>query len=142
MKLPTHRNDRILLGTAAALIGLGLATGLSNMTIRPPASADILISEAHANVPPRAQPARGVVPHAHNIDKIVKTDDPISIVRSPADLPKPIGRRGPQRVKVDLETVEVTGSSRTERPTATGPSTRRFRGPSSAFASATPSRCG
>jgi nitrite reductase (NO-forming) len=109
MKLPTHRNDRILLGTAAALIGLGLATGLSNMTIRSPASADIFISEAHANVPPRAQPARGVVPHAHNVDRIVKTDDPISVVRSPTDLPKPIGRRGPQRVKVDLETVEVTG---------------------------------
>jgi nitrite reductase (NO-forming) len=30
-------------------------------------------------------------------------------VRDPADLPPPVGKRGPQRVKVDLETIEVTG---------------------------------
>ena len=57
----------------------------------------------------RAQPARGVVPHAHTITKIVKTDGLASIVRDPKDLPPPVGKRGPQRVKVDLETVEVTG---------------------------------
>jgi nitrite reductase (NO-forming) len=32
-----------------------------------------------------------------------------SIVRNPADLPGPLAKRGPQRVTVDLETVEVTG---------------------------------
>jgi nitrite reductase (NO-forming) len=32
-----------------------------------------------------------------------------SIVRSPSDLPGPIAKRGPQRVRVDLETVEITG---------------------------------
>jgi len=31
------------------------------------------------------------------------------IVRNPADLPPPLARRGPQTVKVNLETVEVTG---------------------------------
>ncbi len=31
------------------------------------------------------------------------------IVRSPADLPGPLARRGPELVKVNLETVEVTG---------------------------------
>jgi nitrite reductase (NO-forming) len=31
------------------------------------------------------------------------------VVRDPADLPAPLARRGPQTVKVDLETVEVTG---------------------------------
>ena len=49
------------------------------------------------------------MPHAHTITKIVKSDGPISIVRDPTDLPPPIGARGPQRLKVDLETVEVTG---------------------------------
>lgn len=57
----------------------------------------------------RAQPARGPVPHAHTITKIVKADGAASIVRDPTDLPPPVGKRGPQRVKVDLETVEVTG---------------------------------
>jgi nitrite reductase (NO-forming) len=33
----------------------------------------------------------------------------VSIVRSPTDLPGPLAKRGPQRVRVDLETVEVTG---------------------------------
>lgn len=110
MKIPKHRNDRILFGTAAALIGLGLAVGLSNATITVPNTEGALVTEAKAGLPHRAQPARGIVPHAHNVSKIVKTDDPISIVRSPTDLPKPIGKRGPQRVKVDLETIEVTGN--------------------------------
>ena len=57
----------------------------------------------------RAQPARGVTPHAHTVTKVVKTDGLASIVRDPKDLPPPVGKRGPQRVKVDLETVEVTG---------------------------------
>lgn len=33
----------------------------------------------------------------------------MNVVRDPTDLPGPIGKRGPQRIKVDLETVEVTG---------------------------------
>jgi nitrite reductase (NO-forming) len=34
---------------------------------------------------------------------------PVDVVRSPTDLPGPIGARGPRRLKIDLETVEVTG---------------------------------
>jgi hypothetical protein len=41
----------------------------------------------------KAQPARGAVPLAHRASKIVKTDDPISIVREPTDLP-PQSARG------------------------------------------------
>jgi nitrite reductase (NO-forming) len=33
----------------------------------------------------------------------------VSIVRAPTDLPAPLAKRGPQRLRVDLETVEVTG---------------------------------
>jgi CRP-like cAMP-binding protein len=47
---------------------------------------------------------------AHKVSKIVKADGPISIVRDPTDLPAPIGARGPKRVRVDLETIEVTGN--------------------------------
>jgi nitrite reductase (NO-forming) len=35
---------------------------------------------------------------------------PLDVVRAPTDLPAPIGSRGPQTIKIDLETVEVTGS--------------------------------
>lgn len=43
--------------------------------------------------------------HAHAATEAA----PVSVVRLPNDLPGPIGKRGPQRIKVDLETVEVTG---------------------------------
>jgi nitrite reductase (NO-forming) len=33
----------------------------------------------------------------------------VDVVRDPTDLPGPIGMRGPERIKVNLETVEVTG---------------------------------
>jgi nitrite reductase (NO-forming) len=99
-----------MFGGCAALVGLGLAVGLSNMpsSILPARAATLEQPAA----PPvyRAQPVKGPVPHAHNVSKIVKSDSPISIVRSPTDLPPPIGRRGPQRLKVDLETIEVTGN--------------------------------
>jgi nitrite reductase (NO-forming) len=40
---------------------------------------------------------------------LIKGDGPIDIVRDPADIPPPVGKRGPERVKVDLDTVEATG---------------------------------
>ena len=113
MGLPKDRNDRVMLGMLAALAGVGVTIGLSNVNNITVNSA-VPASAATMQVPEplttyKAQPARGVVPHAHTITKIVKTDGPMSIVRDPADLPPPIGKRGPQRVRVDLETVEVTG---------------------------------
>ena len=108
MRLPQDRNDRVMLGTMTALVGLGLAVGLSNVTINAPASAESTPAPARTQVF-KAQPARGVVPHAHTMTKVVKSESPVSIVRDPTDLPPPIGKRGPQRVKVDLDTVEVIG---------------------------------
>src|SRR5262245_26903150 len=108
MRLPRDRNDRVMLGTVSGLIGLGLAVGLSNVTIAPP-TTDTFITPARADTF-RAQPARGVVPHAHNITKMAKAEGPDSIVRDPTDLPPPVGKRGPQRVRVDLETSEITGN--------------------------------
>ncbi len=35
--------------------------------------------------------------------------DPVSIVRGPTDLPGPLGKRGPQTVRVSMETIEVNG---------------------------------
>ncbi len=58
----------------------------------------------------RTQPARNVVPHAHTTTRIVKVDGLASIVRDATDLPPPVGKRGPQRLKVDLDTIEVTGN--------------------------------
>jgi nitrite reductase (NO-forming) len=97
-----------MLGALAGMVSLGLAVGLSNITIQAPAVAETATSPVRSEVF-KAQPARGPVPHAHNVVKVAQSDGPVSIVRDPKDLPPPIGKRGPQRVKVDLDTVEVTG---------------------------------
>lgn len=110
MRLPKDRNDRVMLGGCAALVGLGLAVGLSNLPASTyTASAATLEDQATPQVF-RAVPANGPMKHAHNVGKVVKSDSPISIVRDATDLPPPIGKRGPQRLKVDLETIEVTGN--------------------------------
>ena len=105
MRLPRDRNDRVMLATGAALLGLATVVGVDTLWSD---SDGILGASAHANVM-RSHPARGTVPHAHTMHKIVKSDGPMSVVRDPRDLPPPVGKRGPQRVKVDLETTEVTG---------------------------------
>ena len=110
MRLPQDRNDQALLGTAMAiLIGLGLAVGISNVTINAPAEADSALPIIRSEVA-RAQPARGPVPQAHTNVTVAKADVAGAIVRDPTDLPPPVGKRGPQRMKVNLETVEVSGT--------------------------------
>lgn len=107
MKLPRNRNDRVMLGMATSLVALGIAVGATMAPL--PSFSQASDSPGRKTETWRAQPARGTVPHAHNVSKVVKAEGPISIVRDPTDLPKPVGKRGPQRVKVDLDTVEVTG---------------------------------
>ena len=103
MGLPKNRNDRILLGSAAVLLALGLVVGVSSIPVGGSAS-EALAAPAE---PVHAQPVRGPVPSAHTA---MKVEDPATIVRDPTDVPPPIGKRGPQRVRVDLETVEITGA--------------------------------
>ncbi len=57
-------------------------------------------------------PAAGLADeHSHGAPSGATTLTPgaVSIVRNPSDLPPPIAKRGPQHVRVDLETSEVTG---------------------------------
>jgi len=94
-----------MLSTVSAIALLGFAIGASFAPLPTIAAAPAAPKE----ITYQATRAKGPVPHAHTVNKIVKSDDPISIVRDPADLPPPVGARGPKRVKVDLETIEVTG---------------------------------
>ncbi|HEY8268501.1 MAG TPA: copper-containing nitrite reductase [Xanthobacteraceae bacterium] len=56
-------------------------------------------------------PASANAPLAHTKTALAaKADGPVNIVRDPADLPKPLAVREPRRVRVDLETTEVTGT--------------------------------
>jgi len=103
MHLPKSRNDRVLLGTTTALAALALVVG-TDFVLSDPFFAEICSSvtgsSARADTVTSArqetfhsQPARGPVPHAHNVAKIVKTDQPVSIVRDPTDIPSPVGKR-------------------------------------------------
>lgn len=56
-----------------------------------------------------ASPALGAGSHEHPAENGTP-EAPLDIVRAPMDLPSSIGERGPQTLKVDLETVEVTGT--------------------------------
>src|SRR6187551_210709 len=111
MQLPKDRNDRVMLVTLAVIVSLGLGVGVSLM---PPMHIGATTDAAAAIGTPigktyTAIPASGPMPLAHNAHKIVKSDNPISIIRDATDLPPPIGNRPNRRVRVHLETVEVTG---------------------------------
>ena len=139
MRLPKDRNDRVLLGAGLAMVVVGIVAAAS---LFPAATASDQIATAVRTEVFRAQPARGVVPHAHTTTKIVKVDGLASIVRDPKDLPPPVGTRGPRRVKVDLETVEITGKLADGAAYRYWTFNQKSRGPSFVPASATPSRCG
>jgi nitrite reductase (NO-forming) len=112
MPLPKSRNDRVMLSTISVVAGLILTAAVTSAIDDPKFARTSDNVATLASLQPTvypSQPARGVIPHAHTMTKIVTSDGPISIVRDPADLPPPVGKRGPQRVKVDLETIEVTG---------------------------------
>jgi nitrite reductase (NO-forming) len=111
MQMPKDRNDRVMLVTLATILGLGVTVGLSLMpsiTIGSLTGANAAVNNA-APKTYTAIPASGPMPLAHNGHKIVKSDNPISIIRDATDLPPPLGNRPNRRVRVDLETVEVTG---------------------------------
>jgi nitrite reductase (NO-forming) len=80
--LPGHRD----IGMYGTLHVTGEASAESSATAVPPAVADAAV--------PAAQPAAA---------------DAVSVVHNPADLPPPIGDRGPENVRVDLVTEEVSG---------------------------------
>lgn len=93
------RNDRMLLGAAGIVLGAGVlvatvtGTWVGN-------TESLLTSTAHAAVTTE-------MPLAHHR---IPTALPESIVRAPTDLPPEIGRRAPETVRVNLETIERQGN--------------------------------
>src|SRR5690349_7726179 len=117
MRLFKDRNDRVFLGSATVALGAGVAIVLGSTLFSPQFHPERFLntSATAASLGPiqsvsyQASTARGPIPLAHTRTKITKSDGAVSIVRDPTDLPPPIAARAPQRVKVELETVEVTG---------------------------------
>ena len=82
--MKSSRSSQLKAAVSTVVLAASLAFGAS--MIPTPASTDDSMTRSHELMP-------GVV----------------DIVRAPTDLPPPIGVREPQHVKVNLETVEVTG---------------------------------
>jgi nitrite reductase (NO-forming) len=93
MKLLSDRNDRMLIGAAGVLLSAGLVVGAGTAGIG--FDAGLMATTAHA--------AAGGI--AHN----VAAEAPASIVRAPTDLPAAVGERGPETMRVELETIERMG---------------------------------
>jgi nitrite reductase (NO-forming) len=71
---------------------------------------EMAIPSANASNPVPLGPAAKPGTLAHTVTKLAPpTAGPVSIVRDPTDLLKPLNNRAPSRVKVDLETTEVVG---------------------------------
>ena len=115
MRLPRGRNDRALLGAAgyATVLGLLVASNyvlewrnMDAQAFAAPAAAQTQTAQPREY---KAVPARGPLPLAHTVAKLEEKNGVVSVVRDPTDLPPPVGKRAPRRVKVSFETTEVVG---------------------------------
>jgi nitrite reductase (NO-forming) len=103
---PRDNNDRALLVAltvvatvaAAAWFGSGTAPRLVTQAAAAPVADD---APADFAAPPLSGTTATPAPKAGTL---------VDIVRDPADLPPPVGARGPRRVTVNLYTEEVTGT--------------------------------
>ncbi|WP_246251617.1 hypothetical protein [Allomesorhizobium camelthorni] len=93
----------------ALMSAVGLLIGLGAVTAVKLAASDANVGQSALGVNKvNTSSVSEAVPHAHNVTASADTDGPISVVRDPTDLPPPIWRHGSRRLRVDLETVEVT----------------------------------
>jgi nitrite reductase (NO-forming) len=98
------KNDRPLFAVLGAMAVIGI--------IAWPHSTTVTVSSAEAApVQIASLPADYSAPPlmAMKAAPLPKDSGVVDIVRDPTDLPPPIGARGPRHVKVDLDTIEVTG---------------------------------
>lgn len=95
------KGSKTILVLVSLMVLIALAVGACSGVPKPEAStAKAAVDEAAAPAAEEQAPEAQAAPADPNA---------ISIVRSPSDLPAPIGDRGPEHVVVDLETVEVIG---------------------------------
>jgi nitrite reductase (NO-forming) len=96
------KNDRPLIAVLAVLAIVAIMAWLKGASIPPSAEAAVLPPSAPADY--TAAPLSGTTN-----TPVPKAGTLVDIVRDPADLPPPVGARGPRRVKVNLTAIEVTG---------------------------------
>jgi nitrite reductase (NO-forming) len=101
--MPFEKTDRPLLAAVAAIAAVALASW--------PHAAPIYAASDSMPLQVAALPADYGAPPILAMKKQALPKDAgiVDIVRDPSDLPPPIGARGPRHVKVDLDTIEVTG---------------------------------
>jgi nitrite reductase (NO-forming) len=96
MRLLSDRNDRALVGAACILLGVGALVGAATLPFS--FEGGLMTSVAHAAT-------EASLAHTPMAEPMAT-----SIVRAPADLPAAVGERGPETVKIALETIERIGN--------------------------------
>jgi nitrite reductase (NO-forming) len=101
-----NRNDLMLVG---GVIAVAIVVGFAWFTSQ--AATAVLAGQTAAPTKPSA-PADYTAPplSGTTATPVPKAGTMVDIVRDPADLPAPVGTRGPRRITVDLVTEEVTGT--------------------------------
>src|SRR5690242_6893927 len=100
MRLIKDKNDRVLFGALSVASGVGALVLASTMLVTPQLAISFGTNAANASISEsrsvtyHAQAARGSVPYAHTVHKLAKAEGPVDIVRDPADVPPPVGKRG------------------------------------------------
>jgi len=94
MMFPGNRNDRALIRAAGILLTSTVVVGAATGSFG--GLAATTFNTAFATT---------TIPVAHTVHA-----DEETIIRSPADLPEAIGGRGPETVRVELETIEKMGN--------------------------------
>ena len=99
-----EKNDRPLIAVVAAIAAI-IFWGWSSRPAPVETSMDSTMPHA-ASLPANynAPPLSGIV-----AEKIPQDKGIVDIVRDPTDLPPPVGARGPRKITVNLDTIEVTG---------------------------------
>ena len=103
---PRDKNDRALLVAITVVVSVAAAAWFGSAT------GPRIVTEAVAATPAPDAPADYTAPplSGTTATSVPKAGTLVDIVRDPADLPPPVGARGPRRITVNLYTEEVTGT--------------------------------
>ncbi|MGN6515243.1 MAG: copper-containing nitrite reductase [Rhizomicrobium sp.] len=102
-----EKNDKPLVAVVVAIIAIGVVAWTK---ITPPAASQFADAAVTVQQGP-SLPANYTAPALSGIvaEKIPQDKGVVDIVRDPTDLPPPVGARGPRKIIVNFDTIEVTG---------------------------------
>ena len=104
MRVPFFRRVHAVSGLVALTL-VALVAAACSSSVAPTA-----VKQLPATAAPSTRPAPPAsAPSTSGVVSAATAAQAVSVVRDPTEVPAPVGSRGPQNVRLDLETVEVLG---------------------------------